>query len=258
MKKILILSAVLLAFAVPAFATIDLSWNACPAQGGVGDVVIDCANPSAVHTLYGVVSTPDAITGFVALDCILDLQVDRHGSLTAFHNLYDPVANPTGCNTGWVFGDERGAATVCAASALLWGASPPPGGGQGTATAGYGPNPAVSRGRIATSTFRSSTAPINLVANTLYFGFKIDFYTYDATGNGGAECEGCDVPMRIALNEARFGSLGAVNGVEAAPVIVTQPGTFGIESSTFGGGSIPAGATPVKNHSWGALKSLYR
>jgi hypothetical protein len=258
MKKVLILSAALLAFAVPAFATIDLAWNACPAQGGTADVVLDCANASGLAALYGVVSTPVAIVGFVNMDCVIDLQVDLPNSLTAFHNFQDPVVNPAGCNDGWIFGDERGPAATCAASTLLWGATPPNvGGSQGTAAAGYKPNPSASRGRFVTTTFRSSTAPINLVANTLYFGFHLDLYTLQATEAGGA-CDGCTVPMRIAFNEASLGSLSSVNGVEAAPVVVTQPGAFGIESSSFGGGSIPAGATPTQNRSWGALKSLYR
>jgi hypothetical protein len=256
MKKILVLCATALVLSAPsAFAGLDLTWGACASNGGTTDVVLDCANGSALAIMYAQVAHTDAIAGFLSMDAVVDIQVDAV-TLTPFWDLNDPVVNPSGCNPGWVFGDERPSTGCASASALLWGQFPA--GGQGTASGAYKPGVGgPNRGRVIGGVFRSSTSPINFAANTNYFAFHIDIFSALA-GEAGGPCPGCSTPMQIVFNQAGLGFLAAQNSTESGTINVIGPGVLSNQSTTFGGGDIPDGATPTQSKSWGALKSLYR
>jgi len=258
MKKALILTAALLVCAAPAFAGLDVTWGNCGPEGGTSDVVFNCGNPSGLYTLFGEVSSPVTITGFVNMDIIMDIQADA-AALPPFYSFQDPVLNTTGCNAGYIFEDARPAAT-CGGTGVLWG--PVFNTGQlGTPVIGFAPGgtpipnaPAdPARGRWKGTIFRPATQPTTLNASTRYFGFQMQLFTALA-----GSCAGCSTPIQWVWNEASLGSVAAVTGVEAAPVIVTDPGNVSNQATINGGGGIPPGATPTQNKSWGALKSLYR
>ena len=48
-----------LLFAPPAFAGLDLTWNACNTSGGDSTTVFDCANPDSTAILIGCFQVPE-------------------------------------------------------------------------------------------------------------------------------------------------------------------------------------------------------
>lgn len=230
--------------AAPARAGLDITWNACPSNAGLSDIAFACANPSALHTLFGELQSTVAVPGFISLECIVDLQVDA-AALTPFHTFTHPVTNPTGCNPGWTFEIFLPAAG-CAGAGDLWvGLGPvgPPEIPQGYYPGVGGPN----RGRFVFFPARPMSNPIQVDADVTYYAFSLKFYTALASS-----CSGCTTPIQIAFNEA---ALGTSSGVAAT---VTGPGDYSNFATTLGGGNIPSPGTAAKRTSWTALKSLYR
>jgi len=244
MKLSLAWCALLLLIPWPALASgIDLTWSACPGDGGVNDINLPCAEFEGFRTLYGTVRSPVDVGNFVAMEVTLDLRADSV-TLPAFFDMLEPLFNPTGCNEGWYFGDER-PASCTSASPELWGTLPP--GGQANLYAEFR-SVGGARGYFRATVFR--TTPIAVLANVEYFAFKLDLYTGSAVEAGGT-CTGCAIPTVWVWREARL------QRTAGAPVVVTQPGAVGLAVTTFGGGSLPDWV-PARPSSWGTLKALFR
>lgn len=153
-------------------------------------------------------------------------------------------AEPTNCNPGAVFSYERPASCVSASSLCDDGLCDY---AFGVVTDLTDPGLAPFEGRMLFSVFRLTT--IDAAANTDYFVFKLDIYADAATEPGGS-CAGCGAQAAFVFR--RLGLL--------APVV---PGNqdyslTSLDCATWNGGTSICAATPTRNQTWCALKSLYR
>lgn len=247
MKKILLISAASLAFAVPAFAGLDITWDGCATGPGLhpSDKALACAEGD-VNELYGVFQSPATLTNFTAIDCFIDLQVDAP-ALTPFWTFQTAIS--AGCNTQMAISDVRPASSACSAT-NPWGT----GGGSGDNAIGYVPGQGgANRGRFVTTSFRNATPLTTVTGGVSYYAWHI-ILASDAEAVDG--CTGCSTPVAIVWNQANVSSATAQNASEAVVTVITNPGIVSNCATGSGGGA--CGATPVKNKTWGALKSLYR
>jgi len=250
MKKLLLLCAALALVAAPASASgLLMAWNACSGMAlATSSQVFDCdpAN-EAVHSLYGTFFLDAATPGVVAMDGIIDLSFNGQSNVPAFWHY-----EGGGCNsTGLGLIDGRPAATICStanAATTLCAAG-------GTACDGvitaYGVNyGGPNRARLLFTLARASTDPASLAATTKYFAFEFDFYMIKA-----GDCAGCATPTSLAWNQAVLYNTAAVGGEGTAAVLSsTDPGS----SPSVCSNAPICDNVPVKNKTWGQLKSLYR
>ncbi len=89
----------------------------------------------------------------------------------------------------------------------------------------------------------------NLAGDAPYLAFQIVLQQ-----NSIYPCAGCTTPVAIALNRLRLESVNS-----GVPILAIEtPGAFGQCVTTFGAPATLCGATPTRNVTWGAVKSLYR
>jgi len=249
MKKLLVLSAAILTFtaASASAAGLSLSWDACATNAGATtDKVLDCADPSGIAQLFGVWNSPQS-AAMLALDFSIDLQVDA-AVLPDFWLINTPIT-PAACNDGVLLYDARPASTVCSA-ANPWGTA----GGAASTNVGYGPGTGgPNRARLVGNIYRTTTFAV--VANTNYYGMHFDILTGTATEAGGS-CAGCPTPVAIVWNSALVGE-AVTSGADPEDISITGAG-IGTNCASVNGGGTNCGATPARNKTWGALKSLYR
>lgn len=114
--------------------------------------------------------------------------------------------------------------------------------------AGFG---AANRARVQLVTLdpAGGTAVQPPVPGVEYYMFKLTILFDKTVGSGS--CEGCGEGVCIVLNEVRFVDLSQNDVILTAPLLRNHV--------TWQGGipDCPA-ATPVRNRTWGAVKSLYR
>ena len=149
----------------------------------------------------------------------------RTGSLTA-----TAIVNPPGGNCVYAWPGGQPDVFVTWGTAL-WCSS-------GTLP----PNRAQARGDFG------GTASAVLHPGTEYYGFRLTIDAQKTTGAGA--CGGCSVPATIVLNEIRL-----FGGVTVDPVTTPLSNTC---LRWQAAGTTPCSATPVRNATWGAIKSFYR
>jgi hypothetical protein len=255
MTNPLVLGVALLALgAAPAHAAgLSLTWDRCATNvGATSDKVFDCANVSSYAELFAVFNPP-ANANLLALYFSIDLQ-SAGAALPDFWRLTMPLTVGGSCNDDvHVTYCARPSSFYCTATSP-WEGSGSPAECRGAAVLpniGYvpgmgGPN----RARLAGALERSSTTDFPVVAGTNYFAFHLDFYMSSASEAGGA-CAGCSESVAIVWNSAEIFSFSG----ESVPI--TGAGLVGNCATVNGATSICA-ATPARNRTWGALKSLYR
>ena len=144
--------------ACPVWAAgLDLSWNTCATDGGLSDVVFDCANPGGAHDLFGTFTSDVAVPDVVRFEYVIDMQVDAQ-VVPDFWVFGGPSGNYVGSENG-----------SCPGAAFLWGFG---------ASDGYpltyesGPGP--SRARFVGS--RSTGAgTVHIDTGASYFGSDYSF-----------------------------------------------------------------------------------
>ena len=256
MKKTLLLCSALLALAAPsAIAGIDLTWRACNTTPGMTSYdVLDCAAAGGgAIDLFGCFQVAETQDSVVDMDCSLNVEWN------------DDPARPLG--DFWHF--ERGGCndlangsavlsitrpdTLCSGTVSPWNA-------RTTQFAkDYRPDTPCS-GQFYLTIYRQT--PFKLLANTNYFGFRVTFRTDHAVENGTGECIGCPDPIRLFWNTALLINIRAdghpyvVSGAGFVSNCVTlNPGGFcGCHTDCF----LNCSTVPVRNRTWGQLKSLYR
>jgi hypothetical protein len=247
MKSIVALLALAVLMVARADAAgLSLTWDRCATNpGATTNTTFDCSDPSAIHTLYAVFSSPVA-ANVLALEFSIDFQVDAP-ALPTFWQINTPIT-PTACNDGVLFARIR-SATTCSAK-QIWQAG---GAAVMNPQVGFAPYGGPNRGRIVGSVW--TTTPIAIAANENCHGFHINFLPSVATEAGGS-CAGCQTPAAIVWNSATIGEL-AHGGVVPEDVPITGAGIVG-NCATVNGATSVCAATPARNRTWGALKSLYR
>src|SRR5438552_578659 len=111
---------------------------------------------------------------------------------------------------------------------------------------------ACNTGRFSLSISRPT--PVTLRATTNYFAFNLNFLSDNATQSGG-KCAGCGIGACLVWNTASVINIRA--GGAGTPYVVSGPGLKG-NMLWWGDGTPNCSTDPVRNRTWGQLKSLYR
>jgi hypothetical protein len=241
MKKILILCAAMALFATSAFAVgADLSLTACPGiAGATADAgTLDCAGGqflSMLATFMPGESAPD-LTG---IDAVIDLQVG--GDLNSSATFWDfEVANVAALSNSHV----RPANPACSTYTNTWSIS---GSGEGSLAG----KTSASTERIKALAYRPG--PLAYTLNQKLFGMAINVDASTSSEAGGGTGVGCPLPVAVVLNDI-FPRL-----VSGNPTMdLGTPSIFGNCVTINGATAANCAVIPVKKHTWGQLKSLYR
>ena len=246
MNKILgILGPLLCLLPATAQAGLDLTWNACNSSlGHDSDVVFDCADRAAGYNLFGCFQSPTRVDRFTGGEFSISILID-FPSVPAFWHF-----EPGGCNSvrGLVASPTPGG--LCSGATSVYG-------GTGCAVnqvfLEYQPgNGGLNRARLFGTIVPCTPIP-SIEAGPNYFGFMLRFSMMDA-----GSCGGCPSRATIVWESATLHGAAARGGTEASQVTVTGPGLTSECATVNRPGSIPCGATPARDRTWGALKAFYR
>jgi hypothetical protein len=250
----LVLISVLAANAM-ADPGINLSWNDC-GSFGVADKAFGCASNAGTNVMYCSFIPPAGIDSMVAVLCVLDL-TSSSGLIPPWWEL-----GTGGCRVGKISMNQNFTAGPfnCGGSSCcvdFW---------QGNATGGLfymAPFDSVNFTTTATALNvnharikgggavpHDFNGPVD--SSTQYYA--LSFSVSNALSSGIGSCTGCSIPVCIVLNTVAIS--------EPAPIpdfILTGPPTGGRNQITWqGGAGANCASVPVKNKTWGQIKSLYR
>lgn len=251
MRKACAVFALLITFAAStaqaAGGGVCLRWDKCYGETGAAtNANFACDTDAGSRVLVGSFFSPSALSQVTRVSAVVDM-ASSSASLPAWWAFNSCRSGSLGVN-----------ATADVSNLLCedWSA------GQGSASLisfkvdTHGPNTA----RISlTATVPDAASAQPLAAFLSYFAFNITIDNTSTTGAGA--CAGCSTPVCIVLNQISVLHSGP------APLTMTNPAN-GTDSHyvTWQGGGAPIvgavtgcpAATPTRNASWGAVKSLYR
>lgn len=249
MKRMLLMGAPLLVLALAVTAAeaggINLSWSNCGTLGTANrSFACNTNSTAAPSTLVISYMPPPGITSLVRMEAVLDLQSASStlppwwsfrsaGSCrqTALSATAD-FTTVSGCADYW-----QGGATGAVPAYTT--PSPRPGAGPNTARIWiYFALPTMDAG------------PVN--SQLEYYGARITINNMKTIGT--PSCAGCLDPVCIVLNEVQLAQDFALPGVRLQTPIQRNWVTW--QGGIVAGGC-PA-ATPARNHTWGAVKAMYR
>jgi hypothetical protein len=249
MKKILLLSGVLLAFSASMALAggVNFYWSSvggCFADGGtLTNKTFACnSNTLGGATMVGTYSTTNDIPDFVGIEVVIDLQ-SNSASLPAWWQFFnagacrqsalsassDFTTAPQGCFDVFA-GQSAGGISAYQTSTTF---------------------PAVPNGLPNAARLKMAFAVANSVDEppaTETYGFKGTISGVKTVGTGN--CAGCATSVTIVLNEIKAAGLAGYAEHETAPM--------SNDCLSWQGSGVPCNATPVQNRTWGSIKSLYR
>jgi hypothetical protein len=255
MRRILVVVAlalgVLPAVAVAQNFGINLAWNACLSEGGVGTRTNTCTSNLGTHQLVGSFVPAYDMPTFVGIEATL-LVLSTEPQLPDWWQLY-----------------YTGACRRTALSVIVQFNGLPnqecvdPFFGQGIGAADF-TTPYLGRsdaGRIRVAA--AIPAPSPIIAGVEYYGFIVSISNSFTTGPEA--CTGCDVGTCIGLQSVALVGNDLTRQVLDFPiqtnVAIYQCGTLVIADGPGGGGPACVAAncpTAAARRSWGQIKSLYR
>jgi hypothetical protein len=243
---VLLLVAALL-FAPTSFAAgVNLSWDACTAEGGVQNKTFACNTNSGTRVLYGSFALAADQPNFVGLEITVDISA-QSDSLPAWWQFY----NATGCRKSAlsvVFDFSNDPGTGCT----------DPWSGQGVGGIGayrtFWSTPQVPTGnpneaQIVIAVAVPSTSPQSLIADTEYYGFKLFISNTKTVGSGS--CGGCATPVCVTLSKITSVQNNGANEE------LTEPATANL-STWQSAGSCPGSFLSRQNTTWGEIRSVLR
>lgn len=253
MTRIRIAAGALFLLWLPALAAagqINLRWNACWGDGGIMNKLFACNTNAGTNTLVASFIPPQDVHQATSLDAAIDLAV-AGGSVPDW----------------WRFR----ASGSCRASSLNTSPAPPAtavacldwasGAGFAAVTAytvGFlGPSSA----HISVSSLPVPSIPAELTGGQEYFAFSLLINNLKTVGTGA--CAGCDLGACIGLKAIQLNVSSPVGTVTLFPSasddrLATWQGGAGVVFEKFAGYIICPLATPTRNSTWSAVKSLYR
>ncbi|HTO90357.1 MAG TPA: hypothetical protein VMJ70_04435 [Candidatus Sulfotelmatobacter sp.] len=239
-----VLSTLTTCLAVDSHADgMNLTWgDGCWADNPQTVQTFACGSNTGSFSMTASFSLTADFPGFSDMDVYLDLQSDapnlpdwwqmcfaggcRTGSINA---AADFNAAPGGCTYAWPGSTPRASfvwRTFQWCDGNLVFSSP-------------------SRAQLFASFFNSTAA--NLHHGTEYYAFRVTIDTQKTAGSG--VCGGCATPATIVLNTIHlFGSIQQNLTTPLANTCLRWQAA----------GTTPCSATPVRNMTWGAIKSFYR
>ena len=229
-----------------------LAWNDCSTDGAA-DKTFACTVNTGANIMFASYIPPAGITAFIGLNAVIDL-TSSSGTIPSwwalgsvggecrsgkFSSSSDFTTNLGHCTDFFAGGASGGGnyATVIDTS----------GGHNTEATA---PLTNHARIKVIWGVPDANAGPLD--ENTEYYGFKATITNALSTGTGS--CAGCLTSMCIVLNQ--------VNLAQPAPAedipLTTTPGGIAPSIITWQGGSgADCNSVPVRNRTWGQIKSLY-
>jgi hypothetical protein len=245
MKKILLLSGVLLAFSASMALAggVNLAWGTdCWPGNAITNKTFACNSNSGANTMTASYEVSNDIPDFVGISSVIDIQATT--TLPAWWQYFNagacrqsnlsPNANFTS-SPGTCFdvfqGNANGGITAYQTSSTV-----PPG--------PYGPNAARLKLAFALA------APTDLPPATETYGFSATFNNGKTVGLGS--CAGCATQVTLVLNNVHAAGLSGQAEDLSGPI---NNGCLTWQAAT---GGVPCNATPTANKTWGQVKSLYR
>lgn len=245
-------AAVVLFAGSASAAGVNLRWNACAGDGGVSNRTSACSTTLGSQVLVASFVSPIPVPDLTAVETHFNFVVAGSGLPPWFQ------FNPAGsCR----FGALGAAATI---PSLAVNCIDPFGGGAASGIGSYtvggsGPNTA----QFFAPAVVPATSAASIVVGPEYFACQLVILNVKTTGAGA--CTGCSTPACIAIS---FMNLYTPASTAATPVAVLNAPANGVDSGYVtwqggvGAGPLPGGAcpaaTPTRNSTWGAVKSLYR
>jgi hypothetical protein len=252
MKKVTLLCGMLLALTAGVAAAapgVNLRWANCFGDAGTINRNFACNTNTGNHILVGSFELGQNILQASGNEVVIDLAA-ADATLPAWWGFKNAgTCRQASQSMNFVI---PGTAVVCADWANGQAA-----GGIGAYNIGErGPNTARVKAAIAVP----ASALADLFAGQEYFSYNLVMNSANTVGTGS--CAGCEVPVCIVFN-----SLKVTTQIAANDRTISGP-TNGSDSNfaTWQGGGVPVtpggtgcgAATPTKNATWGAVKSLYR
>ncbi|MBI1799922.1 MAG: hypothetical protein HYR73_09605 [Candidatus Eisenbacteria bacterium] len=108
---------------------------------------------------------------------------------------------------------------------------------------------AVNHARVRT--LQAVGTPVPVDSLTEYYAFKVT--VSKALSTGGGSCAGCLIPMCLVFN-----SISLSQPAPTPDVILSTPIAAGSNQVTYQGAGADCNAVPVRQKTWGEIKSLYR
>jgi hypothetical protein len=251
MKKTLLITGALLAFAAPVFAqgAANLAWNECILDGTAAQNRTSLCTQTAGNagTMVASFNPPAAIPLYLGCNAVLDIQTNSGGgALSPWWRFDLPAASS--CHGGKMSHNADFTLSTFACSDFFGGNAS--GGGNFTT-----PSPTVAppSARVKEIWGVQESAAGLLNPGTEYYAFKISISYSMNPGFTLPNCPGCLDKACIVLQNIALGQpapvpdTNIVGGVQN--FITWQGGT---------GATICPQATPTHNTTWGSVKALYR
>ena len=231
--------AAMLLVASSAFAQqgFNLAWTNCAADGGLDNLTFACAVNTGSRSMVGTFVLGSDVLQVSGTELIVDL-ISLDPILPEWWDLKEAGScRPTGLSIAAHDGASCPDWAVGQASMNL--ASYTVGSPRGANTA-----------RILGINAVVLTAVQDLIANQEYAAFRLNINSQLTTGAGN--CPGCLTPVCIVLNRL------VVARLDGTSLVIENPVSPGSQIITWQGTGPDCQIVPVRNATWGAVKSLYR
>ena len=245
-SRAFLLGLTLLLAAGPARAAggVHLTWGDCALQGAGQPVqAFACDTDLGSEVLYCGLVMPAPTDSVLGLELTVDIQ---HSA---------PVLpdwwrfNVAGCRSGSLGADtDFGQVSTCQE---MWQA--PAAGGVLSYVVGM-PRGGANQAGVLIGFSLPSGQLRTLDATSMYYAARI-LIANDGTTTG---CGGCEDAACLVLNSIRVLRPPRPDGVPSGDVVVTTPGAGSGNWASWQAATANCAAVPVRNMTWGAVKSLYR
>ena len=234
--KNMVLAAALVLACTPSIAWpgVDVSWNGCAPSPAASEAIVLACDGTDQQTLWVSFRASQALPNFIGLTARFDLQ-DESGPLSPFWNFSEGACNEGSFN----FSPVRGVTSPTCPLQTPWGVV---GSTRDTTVA---LNAFENRESFECVVVRG--APFDLPAGVDYFAIKL---TID--GGTALGCAGCNDRVVIALNLFDLSSTTHPLIDESAPLYHAP--CIQVNGASPG----LCAAVPIRNLTWGSVKSMYR
>lgn len=218
--------------------TLRLRWDHCE---GADQRSFDCQLNSADHPLAVALEVQTTLDSVLAVEVVLDVQIEG----TSLPDWW--ALAPGGCRAGALRADTQFAGG--SACADPWGGAAP---AQVQGFLAGQPRGGPGQARILAVVGVPSNQVVTFSPGQVYDLIRVVLRSTQSAGTGA--CPGCATAACIVLNSVRIVRLPQSDPV---PDIASDGGA-GVWARWQAGTTAACLAVPVRNKTWGSLKSLYR